>query len=84
MKGGKNNAKLDLNPSLSAEKRAAKVARFFLCPKICTKNAPTPVARNQLTFGLNRSLPKLFHKCSALEKIHMHNLLSINSLSLRN
>ena len=29
MKGGKNNAKLDLNPSLSAEKRAAKVARFF-------------------------------------------------------
>ena len=30
MKGGKNNAKLDLNPSLSAEKRAAKVARFFL------------------------------------------------------
>ena len=33
------------NPSLSAEKRAAKVARFFLCPKICTQNAPIPFIR---------------------------------------
>ena len=46
---GATNGSVVVNPSLSALNNLQGVdfqpCRFFLCPKSCTKNAPTPILR---------------------------------------